>query len=263
MSTAPPAPSVPRVSRETSPRDEAQADAVTVGLLGLNVWAIALAIPALGATHTASIGFVSGLLGPLVALGLALAALRARHPAARLTTLAGFPTALALGVGARPELQFGEGHTPLTMVLAAASFVAWSAAAARALGRPARGRTATTQPLGPHGEPSAERRRRTRARRVLLTVTSLGALALVALAPALRDRGEWERVWGEAAPEGALLTTVAGGALATLVLGALVGPALRAERTAVAPHPSWLRVGFAVVAFATGLAAWTVYARAR
>ena len=72
-----------------------------------------------------------------------------------------------------------------------------------------------------------------------------------------------ERAWGDAAPEGALLTTVAAGALATIVLGAFVGPALRAERAAVASRPSWLRVGFAILAFATGIAAWAVYARAR
>jgi hypothetical protein len=263
VNAVPPPSSDSRTGRETSLPLESRADVRTVGLLGLNVWAVALAIPALGAAQAASVGLLLALFGPLVALGLALAALRVGHPAAPPATLAGFPAALALGIGARPELQHGEAHTPFTLAIAVLSFVAWSAAAARALGRPPLGRPATSQPLGPHGEPSPARRRRARARRALLAVTSLGALTLVAIAPALRDRGELERAWGDAAPEGALLTTVAAGALATIVLGAFVGPALRAERAAVASRPSWLRVGFAILAFATGIAAWAVYARAR
>jgi hypothetical protein len=263
MSAAPPPLPRPRAVPSDAVSDPLHGDLLRIALLGLNVWAVSLAIPALDASRSASVGLFAALLVPLAALALALATLRARHPAAAFATLGAFPVALALGVGARPELQRGDAHTPLTLCVAVLSLVAWATAAAHALGRAPRGRSTTLQPLGPRSEASPGRQRRTRARRALLAVASLGAVALVSVAPALLDRGEAERVWGEAAPEGVLFATIAGGALATLLLGGVIGPSLRAGRATAASRPSWLRVGFAVVAFGTGLAAWAVYARAR
>lgn len=242
---------------------EARGDLLRVGLLGLNAWAVVLAIPALDASGARTAGLFAALLGPLAALALALAAIHTRHAAQALAALVGFPAALALGVGARPELQRGGGHTTLTLCLAVLSFLAWAVAAAHTLGRPTPGRATTVQPLGSHRESVPERRRRAYARRALLGVASAGAFALTAVAPTQLDRDAFEQAWGAAADEGALLATVVGSALAALMLGGIVGPALRAERRPSAPRPAWLRVVFAVAAFATGVAAWAVYARAR
>ncbi len=243
--------------------DTTRRDVTRIALLGLNAWAVALAIPVLHAAGGSTAARVAALLGPLVALALGVLALRGGHRAAPSALLVGFPTALALALGTRAELHGADGHTPLTLVAATLSFVAWGAAAARAVGRPPRTRVATREPLGPRAEAVPGSGRRTAARRALLGITALGALAIVSVAPTLTGGGDAERAWGDAAAEGALLATVTGGALATLVLALFVGPALRAPRGPRGTRPSLLRAGLAVVAFATGIAAWVVYARLR
>ncbi len=135
--------------------------------------------------------------------------------------------------------------------------------ASLSVARPRATRRTTRQPLAALPDPVPGAAKRTAARWLLLGVGAIGALALVAIAPAIGGRAAAERAWGDAAAEGALLAAVAGSALGTLVLSVFIGPALRATRPRMTPKPSMRRVLLALLVVASGAVAYVLYQNAR
>ena len=262
-------------------------DVPRVALLGLNLWAVVLAIP-IGhwSGHTTPLGWllVGAPLGLLVAGVYALARQHIPQVAQEKTTppgigaaarasstigamwllIAGFPSALAAVIASRAELRDLGAASPLDLAIACVSLAAFGGAAAAAVSRPRATRRTTRQPLAAPPDPVPGATTRTTARRVLLGVGAVGALALVAIAPTLGGRAGLEQAWGEGAAEGALLASVAGSTLATLVLSVFIGPGLRAARARPAKRPSVQRVLLSVLLVAGGaISAYLVYQRAR
>lgn len=205
------------------------ADAWRVGLLGLNAWVVIVLFPSV------RVGAEGPLQVALAALALAVLAgglwllVRGRRELARWILLGATPPALALPIALRPALVEREVLDPPTLLLAVVSMIAWLAATTHAVARPTRVKPALAQVLvgkEPVSEPAARRW----TRRALLAITSLGAFAIAVLAPAWTDRSARLEAWGEAADDGAVLTSVAAAIAGALVLGVVVGPGLRAER---------------------------------
>lgn len=222
--------------------------------LGLNAWLVVHLIPSL---------YVGAALGPtllLAALPLGALAggalcLGARRAAARWILLAAYPPCLAAAVGLRDELVTREAYDEATTLLAAASLLAYLAAAAHATSRAPSHEPVTVHPLvgePPVVEPPARRW----LRRVLLALAALGGFAVAVLGPAIGSRRARIDAWGEAADEGAVLTAVVAAVVAAAAVGAIVGPRLRAERRRPGDAARARRRSAAalVVAIAAGLA---------
>ena len=232
-------------------------------MLGVNVWAVLLAIPLAYAPGPLGWARASTLAVPLAVLAAGTLALRRLSAGAMWLLLAGFPAAVAAVMAARPDLRALDAYPPLGLALGAVSLAAFGGAAAFAIGRPRETRRTTRQPLASPPSPLPGAARRTLARRLLLGVATAGALALVAVAPALGGRTEAARAWNDAAEQGALLASVVGSALATIVLGVFVGPALRASRARTEPRSSARRVVLAMLVVASGAVAYALYVNAR
>lgn len=238
-------------------------DVPRVAVLGVNVWAVLLAIPLAYGPGPLDWARASALALPLAVLAAGTLTLRRLSAGARWLLLAGFPSAVAVVMAARPELRALDAYPPLGLALGALSLAAFGGAAAFAIGRPRATRHTTRQPLASPPSPLPGAARRTLARRLLLGGATVGALALVAVAPALGGRAGATRAWSDAAEQGALLASVVGSALATIVLGVFVGPALRANRARTEPRTSGRRVVLALLVVASGAVAYGLYVRAR
>lgn len=238
-------------------------DVPRVAVLGINAWAVLLAIPLAYAPGALGWARAATLALPLAVLTAGTLTLRRLSAGAGWLLLAGFPAALAAVMAARPELRALDAYPPLGLALGAVSLAAFGGAAAFAIGRPRSTRRTTRQPLASPPSPLPGAARRTVARRLLLGVATAGALALVAVAPALGGRTEATRAWSDAAEQGALLASVVGSALATILLGVFVGPALRANRARTEPRSSARRVVLALLVVASGAVAYALYVRAR
>ena len=201
-----------------------------VALLALNAWLVVLALPVL------HVGAASGsLLLAAAPLGLVAIGLWARSvAAARALLLGGFPPALALAVAFYPELVERDAYGPFGMGVAALSLVGYVAAAAHATGGALAILPHEEHPASPK-EPVAEPPARRWLRRFLLGAGTIGALAIAVVAPAAGRHRELVERWGEAAPDAAVLAAVVAGLLAAVALGGVIGPALRAERSARPP----------------------------
>ena len=246
----------------TAPR-AASVDAPRLALLGLNLWAVLLAIPA---AYSGGAGGAQRLLllgAPLLVLAAGTYALVRSSPGAMWLLIGVFPPALVAVMATRPELRGLDAYPPLGLALGALSLVAFGGSAAAAVTRPRATRLTTRQALASPPEPVPGAAKRMVARRLLLGVGALGALALVAIAPALGGRPALERAWGDSASEGALLASVAGSALATLVLSVFIGPALRADRPRTAPRSSLRRALLALLVVVSGVVAYALYASQR
>ncbi len=221
----------PRTTAATvpvAPSGAGRADAVRVGILGVNAWLVALVIPAARLALGSPLEIALGL-APPVALGLGLAWMERRPGAARWALLGGFAPSLCLAIAARPALAEGEAYAPVTAALAAVSLLAFLAAAAHAVGRGGPPREATVHPLRSK-DPVSEPVGRRWTRRTLLAITGVGALAIGVVAPVWGGAAGRTEAWGDAASEGIALTSVIGCLVAAVALGAVVGPGLRAER---------------------------------
>jgi|GEM_PF-3270203 len=248
-----------RLTREAG----AGVDLPRVALLGLNLWAVMLAIPMLYAPGSSGAVRFVWLGAPLVVLAAGTLALRRLHESAMWLLIAVFPAVVAAVIAGRPELSGLDAFPPIGLALGAVSLAAFGGAAAAAVARPRATRQTTRQPLAAPPDPPPGAAKRAIARWLLLGAGALGALALVAIAPVLGGRSGAERAWGDAAAEGALLAVVAGSALGTVVLSVFIGPALRASRPRTTPKPSLRRVLLALVVVASGVVAYVVYRGAR
>jgi len=209
----------------------ARGERLRVALVGANAWLVCGVIPvAQAAGHP---------LGAIAALGLGLVVLAAGVLALgreRSATVAGwlllalFPALLALGLALPIELHAPEALSPGVAVFGAVAFVAYGMVAARAVARPPGTRASTRHALT--ATPRArEDVGKLVARRALLAVVAIAALGLVAVAP-FAEAGQLVRAFPGAPGEAAVMATVVGGVLASLLAGALLGPGLRAARVA-------------------------------
>jgi hypothetical protein len=241
-----------------SARPSVGAGVVRVGALGLNAWAVAIALPASagGVFGTADLVLIAL---PLVALVLGLRAL-ARSDRAALGLLAvGVPVLLVTGVAARADPALGERYGTVTMILAAFSTLAYVIATADVLGRPPKLHTTKESKLalGTRARPAARG-----LRALVLGTTSTVAMLLAVVLPALGSHQSAMEAWGPAADEGRVLTAIVGGAIACITTAAIVGPALRAPRSgAVRPGERTLPVTLSLVVAATGAIAYAILTR--
>jgi hypothetical protein len=208
-------------------------DVAQVLALGANAWTVCLLLPALLAVPTSGMTLV-WVLVPLGALGAGGLCVGRRTGAAAWLLLAAYPVAVAAVAAVLPSLTVQHPYSTVGTSLAAASMVAFGAGSAYAVGAPRVLRAATARPLG-GVVPVEESPRRRMTRRLLLTLTGLGAAAIAVIAPGAGAVREYFAAWGEAAPEAATLTAVAAAAVATASIALVVGPSLRASR---GPLPS-------------------------
>jgi len=241
----------------TTARDVTSVERIRVGLLGLNAWIVVYLVPTV---HLGMGDLLSTLLAlaPLALLALGLGSLQVRPDVARGALLVGFPPALGLAAAARPDLVARGIVDPLSVGLGAASLLAFVAFAARACVRPDRTKPATAQE-GRAREPVVEPASRRWLRRILLAVSALGAAAVVGVAPVAADRAALAERWGDALDDALVLAVVVASVASAFALGAIVGPALRAERKSSATEARRRRRASVsiVLAMAAG-AAWAV-----
>ena len=197
-------------------------------VLGVNVWAVLLAVPLWSAQPRTAAGAL-WLALPLACLAAGLLSLPASRRVAAWLLLGLYPTSVASVAAALPQLTIATPYSTPGLLVGALSLAAFGAGAAFSATRPAQLRPNTSRPLG-SVVPIEEHTGRRRVRWALLGVTSVGALAIAVVAPAVSDRAGYEALWGEAAGEAAVLTAVVAGALAAATLALFVGPTLRASR---------------------------------
>ncbi|MDB4975045.1 MAG: hypothetical protein JWN48_3386 [Myxococcaceae bacterium] len=162
----------------------------------------------------------------LLAAGLALA--RERRTAASYLLLTGFPMALAVSVS---RLEHDVALTTFSPSILGFSFLSLGAYAASAVAlcaAPLGTRKVEQRPLGEVAPIEPEARKQVVGAVVLWTLL-IGTL-FVTMWGSWASPSQYREQWGRAAAEGATLTALAGGFAGSLML-ALVGPALRADRS--------------------------------
>lgn len=165
------------------------------------------------------------------------AAVRARaHTLSRFTVarwllIGVFPVSLAAALCLGSEETREQAHSPLSMLLAAASVLAYGAAAFQACRTPL-----TLLPTRSHRRRSEHSSspppRSIWVLRLAALLLWLGAVSIALVAPLSSDYAQLEQAWGEAADAGAAFTAVVGGAIAVSMLGIELGPLLKLRRTA-------------------------------
>jgi len=230
------------------------APALRVGVLGLNAWAVSVALPARGTPLI--LADVVLILLPLLALALGLRMMGRRSEGAMGLLAVGVPVLLVAAVGGRSDAALSDRFGTLTMILAAFSSLAYVVAVADALGRPAllRETKETKLALAARVRPSSKG-----LRALVLGTTSTIALLLTIVLPALGTHASASAAWGEAADEGRVLTAIVGAAIACITTAWIVGPTLRAERAAPTRRgEGTLTVTLSLVVAATGAIAWAI-----
>ncbi|MEZ4339786.1 MAG: hypothetical protein R3B82_24460 [Sandaracinaceae bacterium] len=231
-----------------------------MALLGLNAWAVVFLVPTL---HLPDVGgwAWAAAAAALVPFAVGLSALGRRGDLARLMLLGLYPPLLGVSVAVSPELVEREVFDPITVLLAAASLLVFVGVAARGCARSEALKPSTTQPSGTR-EPVGEPRARRWIRRALLALTAAGGFAMVGVAPVWTDRSARAARWGEAQDDGAVLAIVVASVAAAFVIGAIVGPGLRAERRpAKETRTSRRRLWLALAVAAACAAGWLVLAQ--
>jgi hypothetical protein len=220
--------------------------------MGGLAWALLVALP---------VGYVVGLRAvmvgmlPLVALGLGIAAISERTAWARAILLAIYPSTLGLVLVLHPELVARDTYGPIGIGLGSMALLAYAAAAAHAVSRVRRVLEHSQLPATTK-DPVVEPRARRWFRRFLLLAAALGAIAIAIVAPAIGAHSELVHAWGEAADDAAVLTSVAASLVAAIAIGALIGPALRAERVSETVPKKERRFAIALTVSAIAAALW-------
>lgn len=197
-------------------------------VLGMNAWAVLLAVPLWSGQPRATWAILLLLL-PLACLAAGLLLLPASRRITAWVLLGAYPTSIASVAAALPQLAVASPYSTPGLLLGTLSLAAFGAGAAFSATRPPALRPTSSRPLGSVA-PIEEHAGRRTVRWALLGVTSLGALAIAVVAPAVGDRAGYEAAWGEAADEAAVLTAVIASALSAATLALFVGPTLRASR---------------------------------
>src|SRR4029079_335107 len=114
----------------TALADSARVARVRAGLLGINAWAVLVALPLFyGGLHLGTLALASA---PLVALALGLTLLPTRRAIGRGLLLAVYPPCLGLSIALSPQLVLRDAYGPIAMSLGAASLLFYVAGAASA-----------------------------------------------------------------------------------------------------------------------------------
>jgi len=210
-----------------------QDGALRVAVLGANAWLLTLVLPAWLGAPRAPLATAAAAALPLAALLPGCLQLGAGDPGLRRATwllLAAFPALLAVGLlGIEGTLQEPPASGP-GWLLGLASLAAYVVVAAAETGVPRREHPGRSRPLDdaealPRDPPATRW-----LRRGLLTVSLMGAVALVWFPVALPEGAWMDTAWSEAAREARVLVSVVAVALGVAVLTLFVGPALRAHR---------------------------------
>lgn len=232
-------------------------DASRAFVLGLNAWALLAALP-LFVGGPRELSAIAWLTAPLPFLAAGTALIQRQREIAGWLLLGAFPASLAGVVGGLGKLTLHSPFSTTGLSIGAVSLVAFGAAAALALTRPTRLRTAVWRPLDAVA-PLEGPRVRWVGRRLLLAVTGAFALALALIAPEVGDLSGFAAAWGEAAEEAATLNAVMGGALGASLLALIVGPGLRASHRQVTRRRAGRRAAALIGLAGLALALYAFY----
>ena len=248
----------PPTPQKAEPKRSAPSpERLAVGLLGLNAWLVVYFIPALHLGLGSYVQSAASVL-PLGALLAGVAWLGTHRELARWCLLAVYPPLLGATIALRPALVDREIVDVWVILVAAGSLVAYMAAAGHACARPPSEKESTSHPLGTK-DPLVEPPSRRWMRRGLLGIAAVGGFAIVGIAPNWTSRAARTERWGEAADDGAVLTIVVASVVAAVALGAIVGPALRAERRGLlTPAKRRRRVALAILVGTVAGVGWLV-----
>jgi hypothetical protein len=214
-------------------------------LLGTNAWAASVGWTLLSADVSLRVSALAAL-GLVVLVVGAVVHARSSESAdatgqwsergqvvARWALLCVYPAALAGALCFGSEAARERVHSPLSMMLAGLSLLAYGIAAVRACRAPlallpAVSRTRKTSRAHTRSARESMRPLQLAAAAVVLT----GAAAIALVAPLVPVYAEVENSWGQAASAGAVLTAVAGGAIAVSIVATQLGLLLRPRRAA-------------------------------
>lgn len=214
--------------------------AARVAVLGVNLWAVAVAAPMVLASPRDPLVAALLVLAPLLPLSLGVGLCRYARTPARVVLLALYPATVGLAVTMLPSMVADPPHSTVGLVLAALSLLAYGAGAVLAVDRPDERPILGRRPLG-RVKPFEESRRRRITRHLLLATCFIGAFVIAVVAPSLGGDAALHAAWGVAAPEAGVLVAVAAGGIASGSLALLLAPAMRASR-ARAPSRSNVRM---------------------
>jgi len=194
--------------------------------LGLNAWVVIDVWPlAFPANQQAWQSYLL-LLSPTLLL-LATRGMRRRPSAARWILLALFPVSLIAPVVVRSEIDNQLAFTPVVLLFAVLSLVAYFAFIADALSVHVPYRHCDYKSLALPGTPTIQPAR-VWLRRTIVGLALLGSLCVVATGPAFSGFRGLKRDWGDASMQAGLLITLVASTLAIAVLLSFLGPALKA-----------------------------------
>lgn len=151
-----------------------------------------------------------------------------RSESARWLLLCVFPVSLAAALCLGSEALREQAHGALSMLLAAASLLAYGAIALQACRTPLA--ILATRSQARRSERGAVAARESTVLRAAAFCLWIGAFAIALIAPLSSDYATLQLAWGEAADAGAALTAVAAGGIAVSLLGMELGPLLKARR---------------------------------
>jgi hypothetical protein len=215
---------------------------VALAVLGGECWVLSSVAPRLRHGVLGGTDLLVALMPLLFLLGGAFGgafgnAGRLRPRWASWALLLGFPVSLAASVAARSDLTEREAWGPLTIAVLAVSFLGFLGTALVHLGRPEALREASPQPL------SIEAHQRSsdafRNGRVVLGLVLVLAVAGLSLLPFWGGRVEAVTRFGAAADDAIVLAVTVAGLLFAIVVGAIVGPALRARKRTDPRRERW------------------------
>lgn len=219
-------------------------------VLGVNLWLVMAALPAMIGQHTPALGASLAVLLPLAGGTLLLGntSFEGKTRLLAVVALLGVVPASTLGVVLFLERSLPNGsHPPLALALGSASLLAYLAGTAGVLARPAERPDVRHRDMTTLGEDPDGFGRRWR-RRLVLTVAGFGALALALVAPFAGGEAALFRAWGDTADAAGTLAAAVGGALGVLVLAAFIGPGLRRQRPPPIGRQRWRVAMFTLVA---------------
>ena len=196
-------------------------------VLGLELWALAVALPSVehGVGNTVGVVLLS-----LPVSVLAVGELcRARAPrVGRGVLLGAFPVAIAIASAARPELALADAWGGAVAPLVALSLFLYLVVVLHSFARPAPTRATGWQPV-PEAAWTYAAPARLLSTGVAL-VTLAGAFVAAAVVPFAWPRAALEERFPLAADDARTLAVALAGGLFAIALGAVIGPGLRARR---------------------------------
>ena len=177
--------------------------------------------------HTSAASFA---LLPLIAGAVLYArgSVEKKNDVTRWLLLCVFPVSLAAALCLGSEATREQAHGALSMLLAAASLLAYGAAALQACRTPLA--LLPTRSQARRSERGALPARESRVLRVAALSIWIGAFAIAVVAPLSSDYASLQLIWGDAADAGAAFTAVVAGGIAVTLVSSELGPLLKARR---------------------------------